>query len=80
MAKCRTPDKINDFSSLESGGPVGAGPAASASSGAASAGGSAGDAIGNEFNAAVKDQLAALKAAADKMENQTVKDAAERHV
>lgn len=74
-----TPDKLNDFSSLESGGPVAAGPAGSSSSSSAPAG-SAGDAIGDEFNAATSAQLAALKTAAGKIENQTVKDAVDRHV
>lgn len=64
-----TLDKLNDFSSLESGGPASAGPAASASSGSTAASSSAGDAIGDEFNAATKAKLDAVLAAGAKIDN-----------
>jgi len=63
-----TADKLNDFSSLESGGGA---VAASPSGGAAtsSAGVSANAAIGDELAAVTKASVDAMRAAAEKIEN-----------
>ena len=67
-----TPELLNDFSSLE-GGSGGAAPPKSAAKPAATGG--AGEAIGNEYAAAIKAELDAFVAKGSAFENDTVKAA-----
>ena len=71
-----TPDLLNDFSSLE-GGSGGAAPPKSAAKPAATGG--AGEAIGNEYAAAIKAELDTFVAKGSAFENDTVKSAVQKH-